>query len=133
MRERLGALIGGVADRMWVSTFHSACVRILRRDGEQIGLKSGFTIYDTADCERLIKLICADFNIDIKRFTPRSILARISDYKNQLTDASAALAQYAPDFKPGMRHYSFGQIGNPEPVYAVVYAEYQYRLAQRTP
>lgn len=129
MRERLGALIGGVADRMWVSTFHSACVRILRRDGEQIGLKSGFTIYDTADCERLIKLICADFNIDIKRFTPRSILARISDYKNQLTDASAALAQYAPDFKPGMRHYSFGQIGNPEPVYAVVYAEYQYRLA----
>ena len=50
MRERLGALIGGVADRMWVSTFHSACVRILRRDGEKIGLKSGFTIYDTADC-----------------------------------------------------------------------------------
>ena len=52
---------------MWISTFHSACVRILRRDGDQIGLKSGFSIYDTADSERLIKLIGADLNIDLKR------------------------------------------------------------------
>ena len=65
MRERLSALIGPVAQHMWVSTFHSACVRILRRDGGRIGLKSGFTIYDTADCERLVKLIATDFNIDV--------------------------------------------------------------------
>ena len=55
MRERLGSLIGPVAQRMWVSTFHSACVRILRRDGKSIGLKSGFSIYDSADSERLVK------------------------------------------------------------------------------
>ena len=60
MRERLGSLIGPVAQRMWVSTFHSACVRILRRDGKSIGLKSGFSIYDTADSERLVKLIAAE-------------------------------------------------------------------------
>lgn len=129
MRERLAALIGGVAERMWVSTFHSACVRILRRDGDAIGLKSGFTIYDTADCERLIKLICGDFNIDIKRFTPRSILANISDYKNQLTSWKTVLAEHAPDFKPGMRSYRFGNLGNTDAVYAVIFAEYQYRLA----
>ncbi len=129
MRERLESLIGPVASRMWVSTFHSACVRILRRDGERIGLKSGFTIYDTADCERLIKLIANDFNFDVKRYTPRSILARISDYKNNLTSAREMLAQYAPDFKPGQRGYRVGRIGNPEELYAVVYAEYQHRLA----
>ena len=122
MRERLESLIGPVASRMWVSTFHSACVRILRRDGERIGLKSGFTIYDTADCERLIKLIANDFNFDVKRYTPRSILARISDYKNNLTSAREMLAQYAPDFKPGQRGYRVGRIGNPEELYAVVYA-----------
>ena len=71
MRERLGSLIGPVAQRMWVSTFHSACVRILRRDGKSIGLKSGFSIYDSADSERLVKIIaryvrncfCIGFNI----------------------------------------------------------------------
>lgn len=130
MRERLSALIGPVAQHMWVSTFHSACVRILRKDGASIGLKSGFTIYDTQDCERLIKLIATDFNIDVKRFTPRSILSRISDYKNNLTPAHEVLAQYAPDFRPGTRGYHFGRIGNIEEVYAVIYAEYQYRLAQ---
>ena len=86
MRERLGKLIGPAAQRMWVSTFHSACVRILRRDGRSIGLSSGFSIYDTADSERLVKNICADLNVDVKRFTPRSILARISDSKNALKD-----------------------------------------------
>ena len=84
MRERLEGLIGPVAQRMWVSTFHSACVRILRRDGQSIGLASGFSIYDTADCERLVKLVGADLNIDLKRYTPRAILSRISDYKNSL-------------------------------------------------
>ena len=72
--RRLGSLIGPVAQRMWVSTFHSACVRILRRDGKSIGLKSGFSIYDSADSERLVKIIATEFNLDIKRYTPRSIL-----------------------------------------------------------
>lgn len=130
MKERLAALIGPVAERMWVSTFHSACVRILRRDGKQIGLDSGFSIYDTADCERLVKLIGADLNIDLKRYTPRAILSRISDYKNNLTDWRTQLKQYAPDYRPGQRGYQIGRIGNVEELYAIVYAEYQYRLAQ---
>lgn len=129
MRERLSALIGPVAQHMWVSTFHSACVRILRRDGGRIGLKSGFTIYDTADCERLVKLIATDFNIDVKRYTPRQILARISDYKNNLTGVRETLARYAPDFRPGTRGFRIGRIGNVEELYAIVYAEYQHRLA----
>ncbi|RBP98344.1 ATP-dependent DNA helicase PcrA [Bifidobacterium aemilianum] len=129
MRERLSSLIGPVAQRMWVSTFHSACVRILRRDGKEIGLKSGFSIYDTADCQRLIKLIGADLNIDLKRYTPRTILARISDYKNSLQTWQDQLKTYAPDYKPGQRGYQLGRFGNVEELYAVVYAEYQHRLA----
>ncbi|KFI69349.1 ATP-dependent helicase [Bifidobacterium magnum] len=129
MRERLETLIGPEAQHMWVSTFHSACVRILRRDGAAIGLQNGFSIYDTADCERLIKLIGADFNVDTKRYSSRSILSRISDYKNSLIDWKTQLATYAPDFKPGSRNYRFGRIGNIEELYAVFYAEYQHRLA----
>ncbi|RSX55943.1 ATP-dependent DNA helicase PcrA [Bifidobacterium dolichotidis] len=128
MRERLETLIGPVAQRMWVSTFHSACVRILRRNGASIGLESGFSIYDTADAERLIKLIATDLNVDIKRYTPRSILGRISDYKNQLISWQTQLATYAADYKPGMRGYQFGRVGNVEELYAVMYAEYQHRL-----
>lgn len=128
MRERLSHLIGPVASRMWVSTFHSACVRILRRNGESIGLQTGFSIYDTADCERLIKLILADFNIDAKRYTPKSILAKISEYKNSLISYKTQLAQFAPDFKPGTHGYTMNYVGNPEELYAVVYGEYQYRL-----
>ena len=129
MRERLTGLIGPVAQCMWVSTFHSACVRILRRDGEQIGLKSGFSIYDTVDCERLVKLIGADLNIDLKRYTPRSILARISDYKSNLQGWREQLNTYAADYKPGQKGYQLGRFGNVEELYAVVYAEYQHRLA----
>ncbi|KAA8817156.1 ATP-dependent DNA helicase PcrA [Bifidobacterium callitrichos] len=129
MRERLQTLIGPVAQRMWVSTFHSACVRILRRDGKEIGLKSGFSIYDSADSERLVKIIATEFNIDVKRYTPRSILGRISDYKNQLISVSTQLAAYAPDFKPGQRGYRISSFDNVEELYAIVYAEYEHRLA----
>ncbi|NEG54592.1 ATP-dependent helicase [Bifidobacterium platyrrhinorum] len=129
MRERLETLIGPVAQRMWVSTFHSACVRILRRDGKEIGLSNGFSIYDSADSERLVKIIATEFNIDVKRYTPRSILGRISDYKNQLIGWKTQLAQYAPDFTPGQRGYKFGAVGDIEALYAVVYAEYEHRLA----
>ena len=129
MRDRLETLIGPVAQRMWVSTFHSACVRILRRDGKEIGLSNGFSIYDSADSERLVKIIATEFNIDVKRYTPRSILGRISDYKNQLIGWRTQLAQYAPDFKPGQRGYKIGTVGDIEALYAVVYAEYEHRLA----
>ncbi|MEK0306572.1 UvrD-helicase domain-containing protein [Bifidobacterium favimelis] len=130
MRERLSSLIGPVAERMWVSTFHSACVRILRRDGKEIGLKSGFSIYDTADSERLIKLIGADLNIDLKRYTPRRILSRISDYKNNLQSWQTQLAEYAPDYRPGLKGQQVvGRFGNEEELYSVVYAEYEHRLA----
>ena len=131
MRERLRRLIGPVADRMWVSTFHSACVRILRRDGKEIGLRSGFTIYDTADSERLIKLIGKDLNIDLKRYTPRNILSRISDYKNNLQDWRTQLQEYAHDYRPGQRGQQItARFGNEEELYSVVYAEYEHRLAQ---
>ena len=131
MRERLRRLIGPVADRMWVSTFHSACVRILRRDGKEIGLRSGFTIYDTADSERLIKLIGKDLNIDLKRYTPRNILSHISDYKNNLQDWRTQLQEYAPDYRPGQRGQQItARFGNEEELYSVVYAEYEHRLAQ---
>lgn len=129
MRERLATLIGPVAQRMWVSTFHSACVRILRRDGQAVGLNSGFSIYDTQDCQRLVKLIATDLNIDIKRYTPRALLARISDYKNNLQTWQGQLKQFAPDYHPGQRGYQLGRYGNEEQLYAVVYAEYQHRLA----
>lgn len=130
MRERLAALVGPEAERMWISTFHSACVRILRRDGDQIGLKSGFSIYDTADSERLIKLIGADLNIDLKRYTPRMILGKISDYKNSLISWKDQLKTYAADYRPGQRGYQLGRFDNVEELSAVVYSEYQYRLAQ---
>ncbi|NMM97852.1 ATP-dependent helicase [Bifidobacterium olomucense] len=129
MRERLGSLIGPVAQRMWVSTFHSACVRILRRDGKAIGLKSGFSIYDSADSERLVKIIATEFNLDIKRYTPRSILGHISDLKNNLTGWKEYLSVHAPDFTPGQRGYQFGTVGDLEAIYAVIYAEYEHRLA----
>lgn len=130
MRERLSTLIGPVAQRMWVSTFHSACVRILRRDGKAIGLRSGFSIYDSADSERLVKIIGGELNIDLKRYTPRAILSRISDYKNNLQTWQTQLKEYAPDYKPGQRGQQVGRFGNVEELYAVVYAEYQHRLAQ---
>ena len=129
MRERLEGLIGPVAQRMWVSTFHSACVRILRRDSKSIGLKSGFSIYDSADSERLVKIIATEFNLDIKRYTPRSILGAISDLKNNLTGWKEYLAVHAPDFTPGQRGYQFGHAGDLEAVHAVIYAEYEHRLA----
>ncbi|WP_390458183.1 UvrD-helicase domain-containing protein [Bifidobacterium apicola] len=131
MRERLRRLIGPVADRMWVSTFHSACVRILRRDGKEIGLRSGFTIYDAADSERLIKLIGKDLNIDLKRYTPRNILSHISDYKNNLQDWRTQLQEYAPDYRPGQRGQQItARFGNEEELYSVIYAEHEHRLAQ---
>ena len=86
MRERVEELVGPVARSMWVSTFHSACVRILRRDAQAAGLKSSFTIYDSADSLRLITTIAKDLELDTKKHAPRGIASRISSLKNDLTD-----------------------------------------------
>lgn len=128
MRERLAALVGPEAEHMWISTFHSACVRILRRDGKEIGLTSGFSIYDTADCERLVKLISGDLNIDTKRYTPRMLLGKISDCKNSLTSWQDQLKSVNCDYEPGQRGYQVSA-GDVDELVAVVYAEYQHRLA----
>ena len=131
MRERLANLIGNSANSMWVSTFHSACVKILRAHGDSIGLKSGFSIYDSSDCERLVKIIESELNIDIKKFTPKLLLSKISDFKNNLVTWQENLKNYAPDYKPGASvsgASSFNAAGNADALYAAVYAEYQNRL-----
>lgn len=87
MRERAAELIGETqAKKMWISTFHSSCVRILRREAATIGLKSNFSIYDSADSLRLITLIAKGLDIDPKRFTPKAIAHKISSLKNELID-----------------------------------------------
>jgi DNA helicase-2/ATP-dependent DNA helicase PcrA len=78
MRQRVGGLVGPVAERMWVSTFHSACVRILRRHAEKLGYRSSFTIYDEADAVRLTGYVLRDLDLDPKRFAPRAIHSVIS-------------------------------------------------------
>jgi DNA helicase-2/ATP-dependent DNA helicase PcrA len=86
MKERVGALIGGVVRSMWVSTFHSACVRILRREATRLGYRSGFSIYDDSDSLRLINLVLKDLDLDSKRFPPKAMKAVISKAKNELVD-----------------------------------------------
>ena len=87
MRERIAALVGeDVAKKMWVSTFHSSCVRILRREAASVGLKSSFSIYDSADSLRLITMVSKGLELDPKKFTPKSIAHKISALKNELID-----------------------------------------------
>ena len=103
MRERVTALVGPAGERMWVSTFHSACVRILRREHEAAGLRSTFSIYDAADSTRLITLIVRELGIDPKRFTPKTFAHRISDLKNELV-TPAQFAEQAVASNPLDRH-----------------------------
>ena len=113
MRERVGALVGPVVKTMWVSTFHSACVRILRANGELLGYPRQFSIYDAADSNRLTGYVIRDLGLDPKRFTPRGVHGIISLWKNELVDPDEAQrrAQNIFDRK-----------------HADVYAEYQARL-----
>jgi DNA helicase II / ATP-dependent DNA helicase PcrA len=87
MRERVELLVGRQSRAMWVLTFHSACVRMLRAEGERLGYTRGFTIYDEADSVRLIKQCMDELDVDPKRFAPRAIKRQISDAKNLLIDA----------------------------------------------
>src|SRR5918993_1165040 len=90
MKERVEHLVGKRARIMWVSTFHSACVRILRKEGERFGYKSGFSIYDAADSKRLMTLVCRELDMDPKRYPPRSVLNWVSNQKNELLDHEQA-------------------------------------------
>ena len=83
MRNRVVELVGSVAHKMWVSTFHSACVRILRQSSDEIGFSPNFTIYDQGDAARLMGHVIKDLNFDLKRFPPRALLSKISTLKNE--------------------------------------------------
>jgi len=86
MRERVEALVGNRSRAMWVMTFHSACVRILRREAKRLGFPSGFSIYDQADSQRLMALVCRELDLDPKRYPPRGFSAQVSNLKNELID-----------------------------------------------
>lgn len=113
MRRRLVDLVGPVAEKMWVSTFHSACVRILRQHATALGFKSSFTIYDQADSIRLVGYVARDLDLDAKRFPPRSLASHISSAKADLIDP----VQYMD----AARNIFERKIGE-------VYQEYQRRL-----
>jgi DNA helicase-2/ATP-dependent DNA helicase PcrA len=113
MKERVQALVGPRAKIMWVSTFHSACVRILRREHEHLGLPSSFTIYDADDSRRLITTVARDLELDSKRHPPRGLLAQISALKNELVDHESARDKAQTE---------------QERLVANVYAAYQQRL-----
>jgi DNA helicase-2/ATP-dependent DNA helicase PcrA len=95
MKQRVTQLIGRVAQGMWVSTFHSACVRILRRDAPLLGYRSAFSIYDDIDALRLVEFCVRDLDLDSKRFPPRGIRAAISAAKNELIDFESFASQGA--------------------------------------
>jgi len=113
MKERVSELVGSRARAMWVSTFHSACVRILRAESSHLNVSSSFTIYDSADSQRLMAMVTRDLEMDPKRFPPRMLLGQVSNLKNELIDED--------DFAR--------RAANPmDEVLAEVYREYQRRL-----
>ncbi|MEU7467278.1 DNA helicase PcrA [Streptomyces sp. NPDC044984] len=115
MKERVEQLVGPRAGAMWVMTFHSACVRILRRESKRLGFTSSFSIYDAADSKRLMALVCRDLDLDPKRFPPKSFSAKISNLKNELIDEEDFAARAADGF---------------EKTLAQAYALYQSRLRE---
>jgi DNA helicase II / ATP-dependent DNA helicase PcrA len=120
MKERVAALVGGRArtrswSGMWVSTFHSSCVRILRSEAKRLGFTQSFSIYDAADAQRLMTLVCRDLGLDAKRYPARTMSNRVSDLKNELVDWETARDKAENDL---------------EQVVAQAYAEYQRRLRQ---
>lgn len=117
MRERIEALVGGRAKIMWISTFHSSCVRILRQEAANVGLKSNFSIYDSADSLRLVTQVAKALDLDPKKFAPKAIQHKISALKNELIDADsyASSANYNDPFEQAV---------------AEVYKGYTQRLRQ---
>ncbi len=99
MRERVEALVGRSARAMWVTTFHSACARMLRADAERLGYSRAFTIYDESDSLRMLKRCMEELHVDPKRYPPRAIRSQISGAKNQLVDADAYAQQQGSLFE----------------------------------
>src|SRR5579862_3114312 len=93
MAARVAALVGPRARSMWVMTFHSACVRILRREAKRFGYPSSFSIYDQADSQRLMALTCRELELDAKQFPPKAMAAQVSNLKNELIDHETFAAQ----------------------------------------
>ncbi|MGW5095251.1 DNA helicase PcrA [Streptomyces nodosus] len=124
MKERVEQLVGPRAHAMWVMTFHSACVRILRRESKRLGFTSSFSIYDAADSKRLMALVCRDLDLDPKRFPPKAFSAKISNLKNELIDEEDFAAQAAG----GTSQTESG--GGFEKTLAQAYALYQSRLRE---
>ncbi|MEV0678437.1 DNA helicase PcrA [Actinosynnema sp. NPDC050436] len=115
MKERVADLVGARARSMWVSTFHSMCVRVMRRDGKALGLSSNFSIYDSDDTRRLITLVARDLDLDPKRYPARTLAIHISNLKNELVDVETAKVQAANDLERRV---------------AEVYDAYQRRLTE---
>jgi DNA helicase-2/ATP-dependent DNA helicase PcrA len=115
MKERVSALVGPRARAMWVSTFHSACVRILRAESKTAGLKSSFSIYDADDSRRLMTMVGRELDIDPKRYPARALTAQVSNLKNELVDPETFTRQASN--------------GN-ERILAEAYTLYQRRLAE---
>lgn len=115
MKERVEQLVGPRANVMWVSTFHSACVRILRRESKKLGFTSSFSIYDAADSKRLMALVCRDLDLDPKQFPPKSFSAKVSNLKNELIDEETFADQAENPFEKKL---------------AEAYAMYQSRLRE---
>ncbi len=115
MKERVEELVGKRARIMWVSTFHSACVRILRKECDRLGFKSNFSIYDAADQKRLMTLVCNDLELDPRRYQPGALLHWVSNQKNELRDPEDATKD---------AH------NNLEETYAAAYTTYQRRLRE---
>ena len=113
MKERVADLVGPRARAMWVSTFHSMCVRILRNESATLGIRSSFTIYDAADSQRLVQMVVSDLDLDPKKFSARSIAAQISNLKNELITPEDAVDRADSDLTRTI---------------ASIYTDYQARL-----
>lgn len=124
MKERVEELVGPRANAMWVSTFHSACVRILRRESKKLGFTSSFSIYDAADSKRLMALVCRDLDLDPKRYPPKSFTAKVSNLKNELIDEET----FAGQARGGTSQTESG--GGFEKTLAEAYGMYQSRLRE---
>ncbi len=116
MRRRVAELVGPAADKMWVSTFHSACLRILRTNADRLGYRSAFTVYDDTDSRRLVEMITAELGYDQKRLPSRAVQGVISQAKSELIDFESFREE---------------ALGGPDPFrkrIAEIYAQYQHRL-----
>src|SRR5277367_2543946 len=113
MAARAQAMTGASSRAMWLMTFHSACVRILRREADRLGYPSSFSIYDQADSQRLMAMVCRELELDAKYFPPKGMLNQVSNLKNELIDYES-MASRATGFR--------------EKALAQAYAEYQRRL-----